>query len=236
VRDSVEVNAIIPAVDPDLAAQMARASGCSTVKIKVGDPGERARVAAVRRALPEVAIRLDVNGAWTLDEATRRIAALSPYGLEYVEQPVRGFDDMVRLRARVEVRLAADEVLRLDRRFDDVALAADVAVLKVAPLGGVGATLEVARRVGVPVVISSALDTSVGLAAGLAAACALPETPPACGLGTGALFAADTTEPLVPVQGRLHFAGRPQPGPDVRWVAEDIPHWRARIAAAQDAG
>lgn len=231
VRSEVEVNAIVPAVAPEQAAAMAAASGCATVKVKVGDAADVARVAAIREALPDTRIRVDVNGAWTVEQAAERIAALARFGLEYVEQPVRTFEEMGRLRELVDVPLAADELLRIDRRFDDVAEVADVAVLKVAPLGGVGATLEVAQRVGLPVVISSALDSSMGLAAGVAAACALPVPPLACGLGTGALFAEDTCQPLLPIAGRLRFPGYPRP--DVEPVAEDLPYWRARIAAAQ---
>jgi O-succinylbenzoate synthase len=232
VRQEVAVNAIIPAVTPARAAAMAVASGCETVKVKVGDEGGHARVAAIRDALPSVRIRVDVNGAWTLSQAVERLGALSAFGLEYAEQPVRTFEEMGRLRELVDVRLAADELLRIDRRFDDVAEVADVAVLKVAPLGGVAATLDAASRVGLPVVVSSALDSSLGLAAGLAAACALSEPPLACGLGTGALFAADTTEPLLPVGGHLRWTGYPQPHDHLPSAPGDLDYWRERIARA----
>ena len=173
VRDGVEVNAIIPAVAPEQAAAMAVASGCRTIKVKVGDAEGLARVAAVREALPTAALRVDVNGQWTVPQAARALADLAGFGLEYAEQPVRTIEQMRQLRELVEVPLAADEVIRVDRRFDEVAEVADVAVLKVAPLGGVAATVEAARRIGLPVVISSALDSSLGLAAAVAAACAL---------------------------------------------------------------
>ena len=130
--------------------------------------------------------------------------------------------------------LAADELVRIDRRFDDVREVADVAILKVAPLGGVAATLRVAGRVGLPVVISSALDSSVGLAAGLAAACALPEPPLACGLGTGALFAEDSAEPLLPAAGILAAAGYPQPLDGMPEATQDLDYWSARVAAAAE--
>lgn len=232
VRQEVDVNAIIPAVEPERAAELAVASGCSTIKVKAGDPEDVARVAAIRQALPQARIRVDVNGTWTVAQAAGRMAELSAFGLEYVEQPVRTFQEMAALRRLVDVPLAADELLRVDRRFDDIDQVADVAVLKVAPLGGLAATLDVARRVRLPVVISSALDSSLGLAAGLAAACALPEAPLACGLGTGALLADDTCAPLLAVGGRMQFAGYPQP--DVEPVAEDLAYWRTRIAAAQE--
>src|SRR5690606_4613272 len=121
------------------------------------------------------------------------LAELAQFGLEYAEQPVRTLEQMRELRAATAVPLAADELIRVDGLFDEVADVADVAILKVAPLGGVAATLAVARRVGLPVVISSALDSSLGLAASVAAACALPDAPLACGFGTGLLLAEDTT-------------------------------------------
>lgn len=231
VRQRVEVNAIVPAVDPADAARMAVASGCRTIKIKAGDAGGFDRVAAVREALPDARLRVDINGGWTLAEAIVHLRELQVLELEYAEQPVRSFQDMVRLRDAVDVPLAADELIRVDRRFDDVRQAADVAVLKVAPLGGVAATLAVAARVGLPVVISSALDSSMGLASSVAAACALPDPPLACGLGTGLLFAADTTRPLVPEEGRIDYQGYPEPGHfEPAW--EDVGFWRARIAEA----
>lgn len=228
VRPAVEVNAIVPAVEPTAAARMAMASGCRTIKVKVGDPGGFARVAAVREALPDARLRVDVNGGWSLPEAIEQLTALRALELEYAEQPVRSFEDMARLRDAVGVPLAADELIRIDRRFDDVRQAADVAVLKVAPLGGVEATLDVAARIGLPVVVSSALDSSMGLAASVAAACALPDEPLACGLGTGLLFAQDTTEPLVPSDGRIEYRGYPQPG-DFEPAWEDEQYWRSRL-------
>jgi O-succinylbenzoate synthase len=229
VRGEVAVNAIIPAVAPARAAEMARASGCTTIKIKTGDAAGFARVAAVREALPEARLRVDVNGGWTLEQALAEVRALQPLGLEYVEQPVRSFDDMARLRSAVDVPLAADELIRVDRRFADVCDVADVAVLKVPTLGGVAATIAVATTIGLPVVISSALDSSLGLAAGLAAACALPVEPLACGLGTSGLFARDTTEPLVPVDGRMAFAGYPDPLDDLPTVPSDEVEWHRRM-------
>jgi len=235
VRTEVAVNAIIPAIPPELAATMAVASGCTTIKIKVGDGQGLERVAAIRAALPEASLRVDGNGIWTLAEAVEHLRALRPLDLEYAEQPVRTYHDMARLRAAVDVPLAADELIRIDRRFDDVRHVADVAVLKVPTLGGVATTLEVAARIGLPVVISSALDTSLGLAAGLAAACALPEAPLACGLGTGALFAADSTEPLLPERGRMTWRDYPRPGADLPWVQSDLEYWQRRVTAASPA-
>lgn len=231
VRQEVEVNAIVPALDPAAAARFALASGCRTIKIKVGDAAGFERVAAVREALPDALLRVDVNAGWSVGEAIAGINELARLGLEYVEQPVRTRSQMRQVRDAVDVPLAADELIRRDRCFE-LADVADVAVLKVGPLGGVAATLDIAQRVGLPVVVSSALDSSLGLAAGLAAACALPDPPLACGLGTGALLAEDTTLSLRPERGRMAFAGYPAPGSQAPVFDEDRDYWLARIEGA----
>ena len=191
------------------------ASGCRTAKVKVAERGQTladdlARCEAVRDALgPDGRLRVDANGGWDLATAERSVRALDRFDLEYVEQPCASVEDLAALRVRLAragrpVPVAADEsIRRAEDPYRVVALdAADVAVLKVAPLGGVRAALEVAERIGLPVVVSSALETSVGLAAGVALAAALPELPYACGLATLGLLADDVvTEPLRPVAG-----------------------------------
>jgi O-succinylbenzoate synthase len=213
-RDRVPVNMTIPAVPAAQAWRMVResAGGESTAKVKVAEPGQddRAdveRVEAVRDALgPAGRLRIDVNGAWTPEHAVRMITTLARFDLEYVEQPCAGLDDMAAVRRRVDVPIAADESIRKvgDPERVRAAGAADVAVLKVGPLGGVRAALDVAERCGLQVVVSSALETSIGLAAGVALAAALPELRYACGLGTAPLLAADLTgRPLLPAGGWL---------------------------------
>lgn len=219
VRDTVAVNSIVPMVDPDRARTFATAGGARTAKIKVGGGAslaeDAARVEAVADALgPGGAIRIDVNGGWDLDEAVRAITELERAaraggvdGLEYVEQPCESVADLALLRRRVDTRIAADEAIRVPGSADAVlaADAADVFILKAAPLGGVRRALEIAEQVSPrPVVVSSAMESSVGLAAGIALACALPYEPLACGLGTGILLATDTVaHTLVPVAGRI---------------------------------
>ena len=218
-RAWIPVNTTVPAVGPEWAHAMVTAAGCRTAKVKVAEPGQSldediARVEAVRDALgSHGAIRVDANGGWDLDTAVRGVTALDRAaatgggsGLEYVEQPCREVAELAAVRRRTGVRVAADESIR--RSPDPLAVvraeAADLAVLKVAPLGGVRQALLLAERLGIPVVVSSAVDTSVGLAAGVALAAALPELPYACGLGTGALLQRDvTTDPLLPVDGAL---------------------------------
>jgi O-succinylbenzoate synthase len=175
--------------------------------VKVGEGDDFGRVEAVRDALgPQGRIRLDVNGAWDVDTAARQIRRLSSFELEYVEQPVRTAEEMVRVRRLVDVRLAADELVRLAEDPLHLSLrdVADLVVLKVQPLGGVWRALEVAAALGLPAVVSSAVETSVGIAAGLALAAALDELPYACGLATVLLLERDVVaDPLVPVGGNI---------------------------------
>jgi o-succinylbenzoate synthase len=214
-RSSVPVNATVPAVPAaDVAGVLARFPGCTTAKVKVAQAGQRladdvARVAAVRAALgPAGRIRVDANGAWSVEEAVTALTALAPSGLEYAEQPCATVPELAAVRRALAgaVPVAADESVRRAADPARVALAgaADLVVLKVAPMGGVRAALAVAASCGLPVVVSSALDTSVGLAAGAALAAALPELPYACGLGTAGLLATDVTSaPLVPREGAV---------------------------------
>jgi len=226
VRDTVPVNCTVPAVDADRAHRIAADSGCRTAKIKIAEPGQTeaddlARIEAVADALgPTGRVRVDANGAWDVDEAERRMRVLARYGLEYVEQPCAEVTELAEVRSRlaradVDIAIAADESIR---RAEDpwrvVELeAADVAVLKVQPLGGVRACLELADRLPMPVVVSSALETSVGLAAGVALAAALPELPYACGLNTAALLAADVAEPSLRASDGTLPVGRVLPDP-----------------------
>ena len=246
VRTSVPVNVTVPAVGPEHAAAIVRAgNGCRTAKVKVAEPGqspadEQARLEAVRDALGvEGRIRIDVNGLWSVDEAVQRIPLLdrAAGGLEYVEQPVASVEDLAVVRRRVDVPVAADESIRRaddPYRVRDLA-AADVAVLKVQPLGGVRACLRIAEDIGLPVVVSSALETSVGIAAGVALAAALPELPYACGLATVQLLSDDVaTEPLLPRDGFMPVS-RPEVDPDallrLRAAEDRRLHWERRIGS-----
>ena len=213
VRTAVPVNATVPDVPAaDVDAVLARFPGCTTAKVKVGGVlrEDVDRVAAVRSALgPAGRVRIDANAAWTVDDALSALVALAPYDLEYAEQPCASIPDLAALRvalarAGVDVLVAADESVRKAQDPLRVALAgaADVVVLKVAPLSGVARALEVAQACGLPVVVSSALDTSVGISAGVALAAALPELPYACGLATTSLMASDVAD-LLPVAGAL---------------------------------
>ena len=244
VRDRVPVNCIVPAVTPERAHAIVAASGCATAKVKVADePGsldvDRERVAAVRDALgPSGFVRVDANARWSLDEAVVAIRALDTAagGLQYVEQPCVTIEELAAVRRRVDVPIAADESIRRAEDPLRVALAgaADIAILKCAPLGGVRRALAVAEACGLPCVVSSALQTSVGLAGEIALAGALPALDFACGLGTGALFTADVAaEPLLPVDGWLPVLRRaPEPSGRASLAAdpERTAWWEARLS------
>ena len=219
VRSRVRVNALIPAVTPATAAALA--SGLVDVKVKVGvDVGsvDVNRVAAVRDAIgPHGRLRVDANGAWDVEKAVSMIDRLASFDLELVEQPVASIEDLATVRRRVTVPVAADECVRdlRDARRLAALGAADALVGKGQPRGGIAMALEVAAAAGVPVIVSSMYETSVGLAFGLALAAALDELPFACGLGTAGLFAGDVVaDPLLPVDGWLTVR-RPVPDPEL---------------------
>jgi o-succinylbenzoate synthase len=214
VRSSVRVNATLPAVPPEqVAAVLDRFGECRTVKVKVAERGQSladdvARVAAVRSLLgPTCRIRVDANGAWNVDEAEHAAHALAPFDLEYLEQPCATVAELAELRERISwmgIPIAADESVR--KAEDPLAVAragaADLLILKVQPLGGITACLAIEHETGLPAVISSALETSVGLSMSLHAAAAMPTLEFDCGLATASLFAEDVTaEPLLPVDG-----------------------------------
>ncbi|QGG42713.1 o-succinylbenzoate synthase [Aeromicrobium yanjiei] len=247
LRDRIPVNCTVPAVGPEQAADIVRHSGCRTAKVKVAEKGQSlaedvARVEAVRDALGAAGrVRVDANGGWSVDEALGAINAidLAAGGLEYVEQPCATVEELAAVRRRVDVPIAADEsIRRAADPFRVVELeAADVAVLKVAPLGGVHAALRIAEQIGLPVVVSSAVDTSIGLAAGLALAAALPELPYACGLGTTSLLDGDVVaSPLVPVDGYLPVGRQAVDLEAYAAVAADgetDARWQARLSAVR---
>lgn len=214
LRSGIPVNVTVPAVGADEAHALVVSSGCTTAKVKVAEGDDEARLEAVRDALgPAGKLRIDVNGAWDLDTAIDMIKRFARFDLEYVEQPCETVEDLAAVRRAVDVAIAADESIRLaDDPMEVVRKeAADVAILKVQPLGGVLPALEVAERLGLPAVVSSALETSVGIAMGLHLAACLPELPYACGLGTVALLERDVVaEPLVPVDGVIELR-RPLP-------------------------
>ncbi|NKY27959.1 o-succinylbenzoate synthase [Nocardia gamkensis] len=247
VRDRIPINCTVPAVAPEQAHAIVGRSGCRTAKVKVADHPDSlaedlARVEAVRDALGRNgAIRVDANAVWDVDTAVRHIQRIDKAagGLEYVEQPCRTIEELAAVRRRVDVRIAADESIR---RAEDplrvaVAGAADIAVLKCTPLGGVRRALQVAEAAGLPCVVSSALETSVGLAAQLALAGALPELDFACGLGTLSLLTGDVTPGALRASDGYLPVLRTPPEPDPHLMeshrhpdADRTAWWQERLA------
>jgi O-succinylbenzoate synthase len=210
------VNATVPAVPAaDVDAVLARFPGSRTAKIKVAGPGSTladdvGRVRGVRNALgAEGRIRIDANGAWNVDEAEHAIHELAQFDLEYVEQPCASITELAELRARISymgIPVAADESVRRESDPLEVSRvgAADILVIKVQPLGGISRALDIVQQANLPAVVSSALDTSIGLAMGAHLAAAMTSLDFDCGLGTAALLAADVTDtPLLPINGHI---------------------------------
>ena len=202
MRDRIATNAIVPATDPDSAVECtlhAVSLGMTTIKIKVGDDDEISRVRAVRQCLDSELgegigrIRLDANGAWDSDRAISVLRRLADIDIEYVEQPCASWAELALVRDRTGIPIAVDEGIRRANRVDVAAIRmhADVAIIKPMPLGGVAASLALAAELDMPVVVSGAMDTSVGLCTALALAAALPALDRACGLGTGTLLSTD---------------------------------------------
>ncbi|UCR87983.1 o-succinylbenzoate synthase [Mycetocola spongiae] len=247
LRERIPVNATVPAVEAEaLEAILALYPGCTTAKIKVAEPGqglgqEIARVARTRELMgPDARLRVDANGLWSVDQAEEALRALAPYRLEYAEQPCATVPELAELRARLSglgIPIAADESVR--KASDPLAVAragaADLLVVKAQPLGGITRARALIAETGLPVVVSSALDTSVGLSMGALLAATVPGLDFACGLGTAALLAADVTEsPLLPINGSI-AAARVEVSPalldEYRAAPEREAWWFARLAA-----
>jgi O-succinylbenzoate synthase len=223
-RAEILVNATIPAVPAASVPEvLARFPGIRTAKIKVAEPGQRLtddveRVRAVRHELgAEGRIRVDANGGWNVDEAEHAVHSLAEFDLEYIEQPCASIDELVQLRERIrylDIPIAADESVR--KAEDPVAVAragaADLLVIKAQPLGGIRRALDIVERAGLPVVVSSALDTAIGLSMGVALAAALPDLDYDCGLGTSALFETDVA--TLPMRDGAIAVGRIRPDAD----------------------
>ena len=202
LRTSIPVNATLPAVPAnEVGRVLERYDAPHTIKIKVAEQGQSldedlARVAETRRLYPQAALRVDANTGWDIPTAVAALARLSDFDLQYAEQPVPGITGLAEVRAQlrsagIPLKIAADEAVRKHTDPLEVSRlgAADLMVIKAQPLGGIQAVLDIAAQAELDVVVSSALDTSVGLAQAAALASALPELPYACGLSTGTLFA-----------------------------------------------
>ncbi len=249
LRERIPVNATVPAVAPAAVSEvLARFDGCRTAKVKVAERGQSladdvARVRAVREAMGPVGrIRIDANGGWNVDEAEHAVHALGEFDLEYVEQPCATVPELAELRRRVKymgIPVAADESVR--RSGDPLAVAragaADLLVVKAQPLGGIRRALQIIAAAGLPAVVSSALDTAVGLSQGAALAASLPDLEYDCGLGTASLFVDDVADAR-PVGGSVSAA---RVVPDAAALerlaapADRQEWWTARVARCYEA-
>jgi len=212
---TIKVNATLAAVK-DVRAALEPFGTFEVVKIKVAEPGQTLqddinRIHQVREHYPDARIRLDANGNWDIETALKisKIIYQENVPLEYLEQPVRTIAEMAELKLKLQefnIKIAADESVR--KVSDPLAVAqanaADLLVLKAAPLGGINNALRIAKEAGLPVVVSSALETSVGISMGVYLA-ALLDSDYASGLATAALLTQDVTDrPMIPVDGEIH--------------------------------
>jgi len=200
LRNEVMVNATLPNIKPgEVEKVLSNFDGCTTIKIKINDfTIDRELLIESLKHVPNARFRLDINGGWTLDEA---IVNLKNYEgefaglIDYVEQPCIDIADLKVLKNETGIKIAVDESIRKFLGSDLTKLkdVADIAVIKWAPSGGINAALDLIKQISLPVVVSSALDSSVGISHGLALACAIPNLYGACGLATVALLEGDVT-------------------------------------------
>ncbi|MFC0581557.1 o-succinylbenzoate synthase [Micrococcoides hystricis] len=254
-RPTVPVNATVPAIQPEEIPELITRYGnpdqLHTVKVKVAERGENlatdiARVRTVRDLLPHAKVRIDANEGYSVAAALELLTEIANVELEYAEQPVAGIEDLARLREQLRARgidtlIAADEAVRKSADPLRVAQlgAADLIVVKAQPLGGIRRARAIITEAGLPAVISSALDTGVGINMGAALAASLPELPFACGLATGALYVDDilttaSAESLYAVPGRLaptEIAVDPEKLRQYAAAPEREQFWRERIRA-----
>ncbi len=243
LRESIPINATVPASNDEAEIEQILSwyPGVDTVKIKVGTgiQEDLVRIAVVRKHLPKAKIRIDVNGSWSVKEALLNVNAIYEVTgdlLEYVEQPVASLDELKQLREdmSVDVKIAGDEVLRKAKDPFAISLygAIDILMLKVSPLGGIKRAMDLASHHKLPVVISSALESAVGISYGLALAARVPNLDFACGLGTSALFKQDVSDIPI-VNGAIKATGYPIDLDRVgryELKGERLEWWRNRIS------
>ena len=236
-RDEIEINATLPAVDSQIDVEriLSWYPGAKVVKIKVGDNLE-ADINRIQNAInfyEDFKIRLDVNGGWSVKQAEDSIARIvQRFGLErfeYIEQPVATLQELKELNLPIPV--AGDEVIRKakDPFSVDLQGAVDILMLKVSPLGGIARSLEIAKHHNLPIVVSSALESAVGISQGIRLAAALPQLNYACGLATGKLLSNDVAE-LPIIAGRMKVSEvHPTGMLNFQAAPERITWWKNRI-------
>jgi O-succinylbenzoate synthase len=247
MRDKIEINATMPAVNgaENIAEVLSWFPGCTTVKIKVGTDlrEDLSRIAIVSDLLPSAKIRVDVNGSWVVSKAVLAIRAINDIcDLEYVEQPCNSLEELRELKKRVgiPILIAGDEVVRKapDPMTVNLKDAIDVLLLKVAPLGGIKKSLEIASHHGKPVVVSSALESAVGISYGLHLAASLPTLTYACGLATGQLLSGDVATLPMTDGVMLVTSVAPDPTQLGKYAVspQRLDWWRIRVRETWNAG
>jgi O-succinylbenzoate synthase len=197
-RKAIAVNATLPALngESEISRILSAFPGCTTIKIKVGENKEEdlARIDTVRRIAPDAKLRIDVNGLWNVDEAAHFLELCGE--IEYVEQPCATTTELRELKSRVDVKITGDEILRKSKNPFEVDLkgAVDILMLKVQPLGGIAQAKKLAEHHQLPIVVSSALESAVGIGYGLKLAASLEVLDYACGLATGSLLSSNLAE------------------------------------------
>jgi O-succinylbenzoate synthase len=231
-RSSVAINGTIPALnDPEaLKAIVDSFPGVNTFKVKVGNNlvEDLARVNAIRQLRPNAKVRIDVNGLWSVVQAEEFLSSVGE--VEYVEQPCATLEELRELKAQTSVKIVGDEILRkASNPFDiDLSGAIDFLMLKVQPLGGIKRAQVIAEHHNLPIVVSSALESAVGINYGLMLAASFKEMNFDCGLGTGSLLAADVAH-LPIIDGKIEISEF-EPQLDGLDVAPDrFEWWKNRI-------
>jgi len=231
-RSSIAVNATLPALngESEIAQILAAFPGCTTIKIKVGTNEEEdlARIAMVRKLSPQAKIRIDVNGLWSVDQASKFLERCGE--IEYVEQPCASVEELRELKSRVDVKIVGDEILRKSTNPFEVDLqgAIDIVMLKVQPLGGIKRAHALAAHHKLPVVVSSALESAIGINYGLTLAASFQELSYDCGLATGSLLARNVAE-LPIIDGKMQIT-RFEPNFDgLETSADRFEWWKNRI-------
>jgi O-succinylbenzoate synthase len=224
-RSSIGINATLPKVEIDRVPEiLKRFPGAKTVKIKIDDfENDSELVEAALDFNPDFKIRLDVNGGWSLETALLNLYNYnSRFGkiFEYIEQPCLDHADLRKLKAEIPMKIAIDESIRgaLASNFEDVNEFADIAIIKWAPSGGISRANELIKRIGLPAVISSALDTGIGISHGLALAANQSELNFDCGLATTSLFEDDVVTPKLEITAGTIAVNRTSP--DEKLVAK----------------
>ncbi len=231
-RKTIAVNATLPALnsESEITRILSAFPGCTTIKIKVGENGQEdlARIATVRKIAPDAKLRIDVNGLWNVDQATNFLELCGD--IEYVEQPCATIEELRELKSRINVKIVGDEILRKSKNPFEVELegAIDILMLKVQPLGGIIPAKKLAEHHKLPVVVSSALESAIGISYGLKLAASIEHLDYACGLATASLLSSNLGD-LPIIDGNIEVADIEPQFDGLEVTADRYEWWKNRI-------